>query len=205
MRMNFSAAELVKCSASQLLYKELKKLQWSATPRQLRGNDYSEEIVKKEEASAERRGILNLSSPDEEPTLLFFCIDLVKDNKFVEIKMVEGGTYEQWYLQSSIMQSTLYASLLGKVETLDTPKFRKKEGFKQEITLVPKNFEFQLWFGEREKFKVYPNQDVMLHYIEKALLVRDCIESIDYDSCRKFDAEFKHKEFSIYRPKFKKI
>lgn len=205
MKQNLSAAELVKCSAAQLLYKELRKLEWAATPRQLRGNDYAEEITKKEEASAERRGILNLSPSSEEPILLFFCIDLVKDNKFVEIKMVEDECYEQWYLQSSIMQATLYASLLKEVETLDTPKFRKKEGFKQEITIVPPQFQFELWFGEIAKYHIYPDDAVMEHYIDKALLVNECIAEKDFDECRKFDARFKHKEFQIYQPRYTEI
>ena len=82
--MKISASELVKRSASQLLYKELKRIQWKTTPRQFKGNKYADEVVKKNEASAEKRGIINLDDD-----LLFFCIDLVKDNLFVEIKMVE--------------------------------------------------------------------------------------------------------------------
>ena len=68
--MKFSASELVKRSASQLLYKELKKLKWKTTPGQIKGDTYAEEIVKKEEGSAEKRGIIKLQDDD----LLFFCI-----------------------------------------------------------------------------------------------------------------------------------
>lgn len=199
--MKFSASELVKRSAAQLLYKELKKIQWETTSRQLKGNEYANEIVKKNEASPEKRGIIEL-----EEDLLFFCIDLVKDNKFVEIKMVEDeNNYEDWYLYSSIMQSIFYASLLQKVKTLDTPKFRKKEGYKQEIIEVPKKFKFELWFGNNQKYNIFPNKKILNHYLNKAKLIKSCIKSKDFDSCKKFDLKFKHKEFSIFKPKYEEI
>lgn len=196
--MKISASELVKRSASQLLYKEIKHIDWVATSRQLDGNKYADKIVKKEKASSEKRGIINLGK-----NLLFFCIDLAKDNKFIEIKMVENKQYEPWYLYSSIMQSTFYASLLKQVKTLDTPEFRKKEGYSQEIIKVPNKFKFELWFGD-QKYKIFPNKQVLEHYLNKAKLISSCVENKDFDSCRLFDSKFKHKEFNIYKPKFKK-
>lgn len=198
--MNISAAELVKRSASQLLFKELKRLQWKPTERQLKGNAYADAIVIKEEASSEKRGIVKLDND-----LLFFCIDLVKGKKFVEIKMVDNqDSYEPWYLFSSIMQSTFYASLLTQVESLSTPSFRKKEGFAQEIISVPKSFKFELWFGN-EKYQVYPNDRVLNHYFEKARIVKSSIESMDYDTCRRFDAVYKFNEFKIFKPKYNPV
>lgn len=199
--MKISASELVKRSASQLLYKELKRIEWKKTPRQYKGDRYAEKIVKKEQASSEKRGIINLGED-----LLFFCIDLVKDNLFVEIKMIEDeDNYEDWYLYSSIMQSTFYASLLQQVKTLDTPKFRKKEGYKQEIINIPVNHRFELWFGKYQKYEIIPNKKVLNHYLNKAALIKSCIDDANFDKCRKFDAKYKFKEFSIYKPKYKKI
>jgi len=198
--MKFSASELVKRSAAQLLYKEIKRIEWASTPRQKRGNDYADEIVLKEEASAEKRGIVPIGD-----NLLFFCIDMVRDNLFVEIKMVEDeDSTEDWYLTSSIVQSTFYASLLEKVKTLDTPKFRKKEGFKQEIMAVPDDFRFELWFGNQH-FEIKPNDKILNHYMDKANLVYKSIPDKDFDACRLFDLKYKHKEFDIFRPYFKLI
>jgi hypothetical protein len=121
--MKISASELVKRSASQLLYKELKKIKFATTPRQFKGNEYANEIVAKEEASSEKRGIIPIGDD-----LLFFCIDMVKANKFIEIKMIDDEyNYDDWYLYSSLLQSTYYATLITKLKTLDTPKFSKKE------------------------------------------------------------------------------
>jgi hypothetical protein len=199
--MKISASELVKRSASQLLYKEIKKIQWKSTDRQIKGNKYADEVVKKESASQEKRGIINLGED-----LLFFCIDLVKDNKFVEIKMIEDeNNYENWYFYLSIIQSTFYCTLLTQVKTLDTPKFRKKEGFKQEIITVPENFKFELWFGNNQKYQVFPNQLLMNHYLNKIKVIKEGIQNVNFDNCREFDAKFKFKEFSIFKPKYKKL
>lgn len=194
--MKFSASELVKRSASQLLYKEIKKIEWQTTKRQFKGNAYAEEVVLKEEASAEKRGVVKIDDD-----LLFFCIDMVTPTTFVEIKMVEDeDKVEEWYLLSSIMQSAFYATLLTKVKTLDTPKFRKKEGYQQEVILVnsPK---FELWFGKR-RFKIYPDERIYEHYVSKLKLVKSCISPINFDECRVFDDKYKHKEFTIFHPEF---
>lgn len=198
--MKISASELVKRSAAQLLYKEIKRIEWQPTQRQFKGNKFADKIVEKEKASSEKRGIINLGED-----LLFFCIDLVKDDLFVEIKMVENeNNYEDWYLYSSIIQSTFYASLLQQVKILDTPKFRKKEGYKQEIIQIPSKFKFQLWFGNK-KYEIIPDKKVLNHYLDKAKLIKSCIETKDFDTCKKFDAKFKFKEFSIFKPKYKEI
>lgn len=198
--MKISASELVKRSASQLLYKELKKIQWAASPRQFKGNEYADEIVKKNEASSEKRGIINLGED-----LLFFCIDMVKENKLIEIKMVDDiNDYEDWYLYSSLLQSTYYATLVTKIKTLDTPKFRKKEGYSQEVIQIPTNFKFELWF-DKDKYEVYPNETIYDHYMEKIKVIKEGILTSNYDACRIFDAKYKFKEFSIYKPKYNKL
>lgn len=198
--MNFSASELVKRSASQLVYKEVKKLEWIATPRQWEGVKYSEEVVRKEEASSEKRGIVKVAEH-----LLFFCVDLVKDSLFAEIKMVDNQeSYEEWYLESSIMQSVFYASLLKDLKTLDTPKFRKKEGFAQEITVIPEDFRYELWFGT-EKFSILPSNVIKEHYLQKLEVVAYGVERKNYDNARIFDSNFKHKEFQIFKPTYKKL
>ena len=196
--MNFSASELVKRSASQLLYKEVKKLQWQATPRQYRGNKYADDIVQKEEASSEKRGAYNINAED----VIFFCIDLVKDDKFVEIKMVEGE-YESWYLESSILQACFYKTLLSKCDCLFTPKFRLKEGYKQEALKVPTDYSFELWFGDIAKYSVQSNERLLDHYVNKANLIKECLSTVNFDPCREFDSKYKFKEFNIYKPKYK--
>lgn len=198
--MNFSASELVKRSSSQLVYKTLRSLNWKASKKQLEGNVYAEEVAQKEGGSPEKRGAITIDD-----NVLFFCVDLVKDNKYIEIKMVDNiETCESWFLESSILQATFYASLVSKVDKLYTPKFRIKEGYQQEVINVSINPVFELWFGP-DKYEVYPNEELYNHYINKAKLIVDCIGYADYNRCRGFDFKFKHKEFEIFKPKYKKI
>ena len=199
--MKFSAANLVKKSASALLYIEIKKIKWQQTYKQIKGNEYAEQIVEKNEGSAEKRGIISINGD-----LLFFCVDMVKDNKLIEIKMVDDEeNYENWYLESSIMQSTFYATCATKVKTLDTPKFRKKEGYSQEVIPVPIDFIFELWFGDKKKFQVFPNDNVYNHYVNKMHVINEGIKSMNFDECRAFDYKYKFNEFKIYQPKFIKL
>ena len=196
----FSASDLVARSAAQLLFKQVKKLQWKATPRQLKGNEYAEAIVAKEEASAERRGIIKHNDD-----LLFFCVDMVKDNTYIEIKKVDDQTnYEPWYLHAAIMQSTLYASLLQDVMLLDTPKFRKKEGYKQELTYLNDQRNYELWFGT-ERFKIEPDDEIKAHFITKMELLSTAIPLADFETCRQWDRQYKFNEFNMFNPKYARI
>ena len=197
--MNFSASQLVKCSTSQLLYFALKKVINTPTKNQIEGNKYAEDIVKKEAAPSEKRGIVPIKDD-----VLFFCVDMVVNNTFIEIKQVKEQIYEDWYLHSSILQSSFYAYLLTQVKQLDTPKFRIKEGYKQEIIQIPSKFTFELWFGV-EKYSIKPNKAIYKHYIKKLMLVKEAINTSDFDKCRTFDAKFKHKEFNIFSPTYTKI
>lgn len=189
---------LLKDQLLNCLFIEIKKLKWQATKRQVRGNKRADELVSLNKASGEKRGVVEFG-----PHLLFFCVDLVKDSLFAEVKMVEPP-YEPWFLHQSILQASFYCTLLGEVDHLDTPKFRKKEGYIQEVVKLPWKRDYQLWFGE-EKYRVQPNEDLKDHYLEKAQLVADCIDSKDFDTCRSFDETYKHSEFNIFKPKYTKL
>lgn len=196
--MNFSASDLVKRSASQITFLYLKSINRPATEAQIRGNDYGEKLTKELGGSYEKRGVIKVDD-----NLLFFCIDFVKPPIFAEIKMVVGE-YESWYLESSILQSVFYASLLEKVSVLSTPTFRMREGYKQEIITVPPNWEYQLWFGE-DRYRTPPNSSVYNHYIEKLKIIDLCIKDQSYDLARYFDAVHKFREFKHLKPKYDKI
>jgi hypothetical protein len=196
--MNFSASELVKKSASQIVYITSKQIKTVITPRQQIGDTYAKSIIKQEKASEEKRGIIKINED-----LLYFCIDMVKDNIFTEIKMI-NGTFEKWYFESSILQATFYATLLSKVKTLDTPQFRLKEGFKQEEIKVPNDFHYQLWFGQ-EKYEISQNEKVFDFYMDKIKSIKLSLENENYDAVRQFDSDFKHKEFEYLKPEYRKI
>lgn len=198
--MNFSASQLVKKSASQLLYYYMNNKTSPVTENQVKGNNYANDIVKQSNATSEKRGTLKVNDD-----YLFFCIDYVKGSVFSEIKMVTNDDdYQGWYLQSSIIQATFYRTLLNKVTFLDTPLFKQKEGVEQIVIDIPKKIDFQLWFG-KDKYQIQNDEKIFNHYINKLNIIKNGFTQRNFDECRKFDAEFKFKEFNTYKPKFKLI
>lgn len=193
--MNYSASQLVKQSASQTAYLLLKKQERKVTDRMYRGNIHSEQVASKEQASSEKRGIIPIGDD-----IIFFCVDMVKDNLLAEVKLIEG-TYEDWFLKSSILQTSYYATLCKRIKHLDTPKFRKKEGYIQEIIHLPKNWRYELWFG-KEKYSIQPCESLYKHYLNKIDVINDCLETSDFTNVRAFDSKYKWKEFDIFKPKY---
>jgi hypothetical protein len=198
--MKFSASNLVKRSASQYLYMELNKVVPIPTQGQISGNEYANGIIKQKKACSEKRGIINY-----EDMTLYFCIDMVNGTTFTEIKQVINmDNYPEWFLQSSILQAVYYATLISKVNILDTPYFMIKQGYENEIITVPKSFNFELWFGTHV-YQIFPNELVYKHYLQKMETIFKGINIINYDECREFDRMYKHKEFSIFKPEYKLI
>jgi hypothetical protein len=196
--MYFSASQLIKCSASQLLYFKSKNVKQTVTPQQLRGDAHAKQIVQKHKASDERRGIIKLDD-----FIIIFCIDMLKNNLAVEIKNVEGE-YEDWYLKTSILQATFYFTMLLQCKTLDTPKFKIKEGYKQEITHLPKDISFELWFGN-DKYQIFSDYNVFSFYKKKAEIIYNSFNPLNYDKVREFDKKYKHKEFEHLNPYYTKL
>lgn len=198
--MNIGAANLVKDSASKLLYMELNKVERPVSQGQLDGNKYADSVVKKEKGCAEKRGTVKLRD-----AMLYFCVDMVKDGRFIEIKSVRDELdCPEWYLTSSVLQSTFFATLLQKVDYLDTPKFRLDEGYPNEVMELPKDRPFELWFGIR-KFRVHSDTVLMGHYYAKIEVLSEGLKNKSYDGVREWDAKYKFKEFDIFKPKYELI
>lgn len=200
--MNWSASNLVKQSAAQIAYLAFKQQEAKKTPRMYKGDNHAEKIVKKEEACSELRGTVYIPEG-----VLYFCIDMFKDNIATEIKMVEGVP-EDWYFNSSLLQCTFYAELLKEVIYLDTPTFRKKEGYPDQLIEIYQPIEYRLLFG-KELYKVEASPSVKDFYLQKLSIVHDTLMADKFDllKCKQFDAKYKHKEFNFLKShiKYKQI
>jgi len=201
MEKKFSAADLIKCSARQMVYLANKK-ERIASYLQMKGVEYQSRIVADEKnhgiVADEMRGCYNCSLDGDDITI-FFCIDMVKDGKFYEIKMnndIDGNVrtdYEPWYFQISLLQCAFYKSLLLKMHdhTLYTPKFRIKEGFEKAALQINPEWDYILKFGEIGEFVVdVVNPDKIIDFYKNKIA-----NITDYDAATDFDREFKHKEF----------
>ena len=87
---------------------------------------------------------------------------------------------------------------------LDTPKFRKKEGYKQELTYLNDQRNYELWFGT-ERFKIEPNDEIKAHFITKMELLSTAIPLADFETCRQWDRQYKFNEFNMFNPKYARI
>lgn len=198
--MNFSASALTKQSASQILYYAHTKTAPNVTPAQIKGDTYAKDLTVSLGAASERRGVFN-----EGDTTIFFCIDMVTPDAYVEVKQVNDmNTYEDWYLESSLLQSAFYATLLQNVFTLDTPKFMVEKGYEYYIENVVLDKPFQLWFGD-DKYLVQDDANIMDFFLKKAHVVASSVECRDFAKVKAFDAEYKRKEYNLLQPKFTKV
>lgn len=193
--LNISAALLLKSSLAQLVFKEKRKQKYTVTKRQLEGNKYAETVSKG--LAQELRGTITTLD-----YRLYFCLDAIESHSIgVEIKMVDNMiNFEQWYLNNSILQSVLYYTLLDKVKFLDTPTFRKKEGYEDVFyDLADKPIQsFELWFGDNDRYQIHKSKKVLDFYENKAKLFAEFVQ-LDWDEAmyeaKKFDSKHKFQEY----------
>jgi hypothetical protein len=197
--IKYSAADLLKKSAMQLVFLKNKK-EKIATKYQLKGNDFQFKVSDNEKSknkgffAEELRG-----SYSNENSIIFFCVDMISDGVFYEIKSIQDrdgnltNEYPKWYLESSLLQCAFYKSLLieGNNKTLYTPKFRLKEGFEFKAMDVDVNSDYVLIFGEKLKYKITVNspKEIIEYYLNKINHLNN------YEQAKAYDSKFKFKDF----------
>lgn len=203
MELKYSAADLVKRSAAQIVYLINKRqviYNWMIE----KGMEFQSKIVKDESlaniVAEEMRGCYSYESLENDNKIdIFFCIDMIKNGCFYEIKSVldqEGNDtteYPEWYLRSSVLQCAFYKSLLLRMEgnVLFTPKFRLKEGYKKAALEVDVNAPYYLIFGNVGTFEIeVKNPDKIIDFYKNKI---SYLSSLGI--ARIFDGYHKWKEF----------
>ena len=214
--MKYSASDLVKRSAAQIIYLK-DKLDSILSRRMLNGEAYQSKIVKDESLSNtvadEMRGCYTYIDKKEgeifndESVEIFFCIDMIKNGCFYEIKSVldedgnETTEYPDWYLNSSLLQCAFYKSLLLRMNgnKLFTPKFRVREGYKKSAMDVDVNAPYYLIFGTIGTWEVVVNDpDAIIDFFKNKIhYIRG-----GYTWARDFDGQYKRKEFDLLKEYF---
>lgn len=203
--MIYSAADIIKRSCAQIVYFRETGKEKPVSQNMLLGMEFQDRIIKRESVDndviSEMRGCY-----DYKGNFVFFCIDMIKNGGFYEIKSVtdENGNdtldYPQWYFNSSILQCAIYKSLLLNMngDTLVTPKFKVDAGIEETTINVDKNSPYYLIFGNVGTFNVEVNNPNGL-----IQFVNDKIDALkNYTTARAFDAIYKHKEFDLLSPYF---
>lgn len=199
--MDFSASDLCKRSAAQILYFIKSGNRPQVTDKMLAGCAYQKSIFDEiiangENAFDEMQGVYHFDDNN-----IYFCIDIVKDNGFIEVKSLfdENGKetthYADWYLASSLLQCAVYKSLLMSMDgnKLRTAQFRLDEGAEKREIEVDANKPYYLKFGSVGTFEVkVKNSEAILDFLHKK------IESMsDFVTAKAFDKEFRYNEFNI--------
>ena len=193
MAIYFSAADLVKKSAAQIKYLRDKMVSIH-TWKMEHGIEYQREIAEQKEESAEEFR----TSRTDDNIVVFACHDIVCPDKLIEVKSIEFGS-EQWYLESSLVQTAYYKSLVMTSDgSMFTPKFRIKEGFKREYKSVSPNIAYHLQFGEDDYVIEVQNPIKIINYfLEKAKATLG-----DYEDARVYDKLHKFKHFEELKDLF---
>jgi len=194
--ITFGAADLVKKSAMQLCYQRRNKVIPPVTENQLKGVAYQEAQAKS--VFQEMKGTYK-----HDYIYISYCIDEVqfseKTGKYlcIERKMQDERELPQWFINKSILQTSLYSSLVKfNPNTLySTAQFRLNEGHPYyELKIV--DFKYYLKIGENLLFFVPPKVEVLDFFIKKAKA------SLNYETGKEWDHLYKHKEFDFIQPLF---
>ena len=194
----FSAADLVKKSATQIKYLRDKMISIH-TWKMEHGVQFQKQIAEQKEESAEEFRTSFEDHCKENDIVIFATHDIVCPNKVIEVKTTEFGA-EQWYLESSLLQTAFYKCLImASNGDMFTPKFRVKKGYKKEYKKVDTNIEYHLQFGDEEYNVLVDNpQKIINYFLEKAKITLGT-----YDECRNYDALHKFKHFEQLKHCFK--
>ena len=203
--MIYFATDLATKSCAQIVHYIKNNDRPQPSDRRWIGVEFQDNVVKHSsignEVYSEMRGFY-----DHNEHRVYFCIDMVKNGSFYEIKSVtdkEGkatSEYEDWYFNSSILQCALYKTMLLNMtgNTLDTPAFRVEAGFDYNTLEVNKQNPYYLLFGRVGVFRIEltdPNKIIGF--------INDKIDALkDYKSAYAFDAIWKHKEFELLKDSF---
>lgn len=202
----YSASELVKRSAAQLVFLRNAKVRPKPTPQALVGEAYQHAVSEQMKSDGHKVADEMCGCYRYDDNAVYFCIDIVRNDEFVEVKSVLDENhkntliYPEWYFQISILQCAVYKALLTAMDgcTLVTPKFRLDAGYELITKNVDKSLPYRLKFGEVGTYTVdVVGQNRIIEFI------KDKISSLtDYDTARKFDGVYKHREFELLRDCF---
>lgn len=193
--MNYSASELVKRSAAQLLYlRTHNNIQQTMTQRAIMGEEYQHNYVSSERSCNDTVYEEMAGCYRSGGDTIFFSVDMVKNGTCYEIKSVSNDIpLEDWYLKSSVLQCAFYKSLIANMNTniLRTAKFMLRNGSPYKEVYVDRQRPYHLILGNVGEWQVdIVNDGVILDFYLNKIAHLD-----SYDSARKFDSMYKHREY----------
>lgn len=224
----YSAADLVKRSAAQIVYFRETGKKKEITPMMLEGIEHQKKCVQNLIASTggkvyeELCGRWIYFDNYGVENDVYFSVDAVGKKTLFEVKSLklnEGEEFPQWYLESSILQCVVYKSLInnlcspsynvhgavGEIRSTDndgillkTAKFRLDEGYECEQVSVDPTWGYTLLFGDNLAYNIKVDNEDMIISFIKMKI--DALAN--YTTARAFDQEYKRREFNVLREFF---
>jgi len=194
--INISLSNLIKQSAKQLCYLRLKHSTHTHIHNQLNLTKVlnDKNISRYDEMRGTCQfGILRINYTFSEMKVNDVSAELI------EYKQTSKDIHkEMWYFESCILHSATYQAFakINPHKILRTASFSLQKGNPlQAIDLTGLYLRSILHMdGKKYKIIVSDAKKIVKFFIEKA------IASLDYDTAKKFDKEFKHKEFATLSP-----
>lgn len=205
--MEYSAAELIKRSAAQLVYYRIHGIKPTPTANVLAGEMFQNAVYNKflnagEPAHEEMCGCYSTNKDN-----IWFSIDLVAPNLgFFEIKSIldsdgnQTTRYPLWYLYASLVQCAVYKALVLETKgcMLETARFKQALGAKKKRIRAKKKLDYFLIFGNDELYRIeVKDSKALIQY-----LIAKIDSLTDYNTAREFDAKYKHREFDMLKDYF---
>ena len=195
--MNFSATFLVNNTA--LWYaKNARELQNYYPNRDILKDALASKIITDIEGVNTMGGYIGFNHDFR----LYFVTDFVdvKQNRLVNIRLYnEGKLSEQQKTHAfnkGVLYTTLAATMVSKLDTIQTPKYRLNAGDRLEVYNVKENFKYELWFNEK-RYSVFSNQYLFSFYLNKLGHIIRAMQTGNMQIAMDFDTKYHDKEIEI--------
>ena len=185
----FSASQLVKSSAKQILY-----LRDKPRPAPSKNTEYGDKFAAQYTKSdfVEMGGSLVYKD-----LKICFTVDEVVPS-VRKIQLIEHKSVREqdlWYFRSAMIQTAFYGSLARYTEQLKTASFH--EGEKHTIQMFPyqdmdKIYSFLNFGGTYYRVTSLSHKDIIRFFLTKARA------SLDWKKASRFDKEYHHQEWDKY-------
>lgn len=193
MNIQFSASDLIKCSAFQLAYVRKKNIPTHASNyNKEKGLAFEDKVVHSIKGSCSEM----LSTLKLNDIIIFASHDIVTNDCLIEVKSYNPSLSSgDWYFKSCLLQTAFYKSILMLSDGhLVTPQFKINEGYQYQEKNINPNMPYHLRFGSQEfVVNVHNPREIVSFFYNKA------IASLNYDTAKSFDASYKHKEYDALK------
>jgi hypothetical protein len=191
----FSTSDLIKRSASQILYLLNHPKDRGVSDLKRKGVEH-QEAMSTSGSFREMRGTFAMKD-----VTLHFCWDevIVSAKRHLAFHEIKQPGSETWYYDNSVLQTAVYAALTEQSFELVTATFHTRAtGEKQTLDITLQQKDYYLLFGDRKiKVTVKKRLPLILYYVDKAKMIHRAAVDKDWSLVKRYDEEYKFKDVEM--------